>query len=41
MIRHTKPFRALLESLEGFGLAKEITTALLHALCASFAENEK
>jgi hypothetical protein len=36
VIRHLHPFRALLDSLEALGRAKEPTTALLHRACAAF-----
>lgn len=36
MIRTLHPFRALVESLESLGRAKEPTSALLHQACAAF-----
>jgi hypothetical protein len=38
MIRHRQTFRALLESLDSLGSAKEPTAALLHCACSDFAE---
>ena len=38
MTRTTHTFRALLESLEGIGLARKPTTQQTHALCQRFVE---
>jgi hypothetical protein len=38
MIAARRSYRALLDSLEALGRAKEPTTALLHGACADFAE---